>query len=114
MEATSPGAETDSKDEKPGLDGAQPLSATASLNEESTLDENEDPVKLRAAFRLAVITSVALFVVLILLIPLPLFFSSHIYPKAGFYVWIAVTFIWVFCESRSRALLRRGPTPNSR
>ena len=42
--------------------------------------------------------SIALFIVLIMLIPLPLFFSSHIYPKAGFYVWICMTMIWVFCE----------------
>lgn len=82
-------------------------------------DENKDPVKLRAAFRLAVYISLILVVVLILLvsfrtspkhqraeltassvqIPLPLFFTSHIYSRVGFYVWVSVAFIWVFCES---------------
>lgn len=32
-------------------------------------------------------------------VPLPLFFSSHIYSKAGFYVWVIVPFLWVFCTS---------------
>lgn len=83
------------KDDKAVTDPVQLTSAAASVNDE-TYDENKDPVKLRAAFRLAVYSSLFLFVVLILMIPLPLFFSSHVYPKAGFYVWIAVSFIWVF------------------
>ncbi|ORY91551.1 urea transporter [Leucosporidium creatinivorum] len=97
----NPVADSDSKDEKTGeapTDG-QLMSARASVNEEPVYDENKDPVKLRAAFRLAVYISLVLVVVLILLIPLPLFFSSHIYPKAGFYVWVAVAFIWVFYGS---------------
>lgn len=51
-------------------------------------------MKLEKAFKLAVWTSVFLFVVLVLLIPLPLFFSSYIYSKPGFTAWIALAFTW--------------------
>ena len=75
-------------------------SAQASIAESgSDYDENHDPRKLQAAFKLAVWVSVGLFVVLILCIPLPLFFSSYEFSKVGFTFWVAVTFIWVFCES---------------
>lgn len=59
-------------------------------------DENKDPVKLQKAYDIAVKASLVLFVVLILLIPLPLFFSSYIWTKAGFTTYIVVCFIWVF------------------
>ncbi|KAK4053931.1 hypothetical protein OIO90_003768 [Microbotryomycetes sp. JL221] len=73
-------------------------SATPSISdvEDPDYDENKDPRKLKAAFKLAASVSVGLAVVLILCIPLPLFFSSHIFSKADFYVWVVVTFIWVF------------------
>ncbi|KAM0791370.1 hypothetical protein ACM66B_005835 [Microbotryomycetes sp. NB124-2] len=70
-------------------------SAQASIVEEP-YNEDEDPVLLEKAFKLAVRASVALFVVLILCIPLPLFFSSHQFSKVDFTVWVCVTFIWVF------------------
>lgn len=41
-------------------------------------------------------------------IPLPLFFSSYIYPKGGFTAWIIVTFVWVFCASRVWSAHVRG------
>ncbi|KAK4702934.1 urea-proton symporter, partial [Phenoliferia sp. Uapishka_3] len=69
-------------------------SAAASM--EVPYNKEKDPLELEKAFKLAVWTSVGLFVVLILLIPLPLFFTSYIFPSAGFTAWIAIAFIWVF------------------
>ncbi|KDE09233.1 hypothetical protein MVLG_00553 [Microbotryum lychnidis-dioicae p1A1 Lamole] len=77
-------------------------SARASLSEELgglAYNENKDPAKLRQAFKLAVYVSVFLFFLLIIAIPLPLFFSSYVFPQVGFAVWIAITFIWVFYGS---------------
>ncbi|SCZ88311.1 BZ3500_MvSof-1268-A1-R1_Chr2-1g04327 [Microbotryum saponariae] len=76
-------------------------SARASFSEEGGLayNENKDPAKLRQAFKLAVYVSVVLFFLLIIAIPLPLFFSSYVFPQVGFTVWIAITFIWVFYGS---------------
>ena len=39
------------------------------------------------------------FVVLILLVPLPLFFSSHVYTVGGFTAWVVVGVIWTFFSS---------------
>ncbi|KAL8279184.1 hypothetical protein RQP46_008440 [Phenoliferia psychrophenolica] len=69
-------------------------SAAASV--EVAYNENSDPLKLEGAFKLAVRTSVGLAIVLLLLIPLPLFFSSYIYSEKGFTAWIALAFAWVF------------------
>ncbi|SCV72120.1 BQ2448_4814 [Microbotryum intermedium] len=79
----------------------QVASARASMSEEGGLayNENKDPAKLRQAFKLAVYVSVFLFFLLIIAIPLPLFFSSYVFPQVGFTVWIAITFIWVFYGS---------------
>ena len=86
--------------------------------------EGEDPVSLNRAFRFAVWFSLLLTLILIILvralcistddssstslqIPMPLFFSSHVYTKAGFTAWVAVSFIWLFFgESTERCMHR--------
>lgn len=30
------------------------------------------------------------------IIPLPLFFSSYVYPEKGFTVWVVVSLLWLF------------------
>ena len=57
-------------------------------------DPDLDPVKLQAAYKWAVKTSIGLFLIAIIIIPLPLFFSSYIYPPAGF---TAVSFLFLKC-----------------
>ncbi|KAF9043025.1 urea transporter [Panaeolus papilionaceus] len=60
-------------------------------------EEDElNPVSLNKAFRFAAWSSIALFVVLILFIPLPLFFSQHIYTVSGLTGWVAVGVMWSF------------------
>jgi len=76
-----------------------------------------DPVALNKAFIFATWSSVFLvsfsrsvsesftycntiqFVVLILLVPLPLFFSQHVYTVGGFTGWVVVGIIWTFLSS---------------
>ncbi|KAJ3572021.1 hypothetical protein NP233_g3366 [Leucocoprinus birnbaumii] len=62
--------------------------------------ENElDPAKLNKAFRFASWSSIALFVILILLIPLPLFGSAHVYDVKDLTAWVSVGIAWTFCSS---------------
>jgi hypothetical protein len=75
-----------------------------------------DPVALNKAFRFAVWSSVGLvrsspaghlslvrpadqvaqLLVLIILIPLPLFFAQTVYGEAGFAAWVSIGIIWAF------------------
>lgn len=73
----------------PHIEGAKELS-------EEVKGEGVDENGLKRSFRLAVWSSVTLFVVLMLVIPLPLFFSEHVYSKADLTVWVVVAFTWVF------------------
>jgi len=59
-------------------------------------EEELDPVALNKAFIFATYSSVGLFVVLILLVPLPLFFSSHVYGVGGLTGWVSVGILWTF------------------
>jgi len=64
-------------------------------------DDELDHVALHKAFNFAATSSVALFIVLILVIPLPLFFSQHIYDVAGLTGWVAVGIAWTFLSAIS-------------
>jgi len=66
-----------------------------------TNEDELDHVALNKAFKFAATSSVALFVVLILIIPLPLFFSQHIYDVAGLTGWVAVGIAWTFLSAIS-------------
>jgi len=63
------------------------------------VDADLDPPSLEKAYKWAVWASVILFVLLIIVIPLPLFFSSHVYNKGDFTTWVVVAFIWAFIGS---------------
>ncbi|KAF9559110.1 urea transporter [Agrocybe pediades] len=62
-------------------------------------DDELDPVQLNKAFRFATWSSLTLFVVLILIIPLPLFFSQHVYTVAGLTGWVSVGVAWTFLST---------------
>ncbi|GAA6015627.1 hypothetical protein JCM10207_008149 [Rhodosporidiobolus poonsookiae] len=76
----------------------QLMSAAASITAPE-YDENTDPIELKRAHKQAVWASLILFVILLVLIPVPLAASGHVYPKGGFYAWVIVGFIWVFYGS---------------
>ncbi|KAJ3757060.1 urea transporter [Lentinula raphanica] len=69
-------------------------------------DEQEelDPVKLEAAFRFAAWSSLGLLLVLIILIPLPLFFAQTIYGVQGLSAWVIIGIIWTFASAFSVVL----------
>ncbi|KAG8941075.1 hypothetical protein FRC00_012599 [Tulasnella sp. 408] len=61
-----------------------------------TTDADLDRAALKKAFKFSVWSSVALFVILIILVPLPLFFSKVVYGVKGFTAWTAIGIIWMF------------------
>ncbi|WRT64851.1 uncharacterized protein IL334_001787 [Kwoniella shivajii] len=64
--------------------------------EEQPVDLTEENKGLQKAFRFAAWSALTLVVILIFVIPLPLFFSSYVYPKSGFTAWVCVSLIWLF------------------
>ncbi|KDQ15297.1 hypothetical protein BOTBODRAFT_174141 [Botryobasidium botryosum FD-172 SS1] len=64
-----------------------------------TPDEELDRAALDKAFRFAAWSSVALLVIMIILIPLPLFFTSVIYGVKGLAAWVVIGIIWTFCAA---------------
>jgi len=70
-----------------------------SINNAAEVDDELDPVALNKAFIFASWSSVALLVIMIILIPLPLFFASTVYSKGGLTVWVIVGIAWTFCSA---------------
>ncbi|KAF8823265.1 hypothetical protein HHX47_DHR10000378 [Lentinula edodes] len=66
--------------------------------------EELDPVKLKSAFRFAAWSSLGLLLVLIILIPLPLFFAQTIYGVGGLSAWVIIGLIWTFMSAFSVVL----------
>ncbi|KAH9480101.1 Urea-proton symporter DUR3 [Psilocybe cubensis] len=58
-----------------------------------------DPVKLKKAFQFASWSSLSLFVILILVIPLPLFFSRVVFGKSGLTAWVIMGVAWTICSA---------------
>jgi len=67
-------------------------------------DDDIDPVRLNAAFKFATWSSVALTLIMIILVPLPLFFASTVYGVAGFTTWVVVSIIWTFVSATTVVL----------
>ncbi|CUA74441.1 Urea-proton symporter DUR3 [Rhizoctonia solani] len=61
-----------------------------------THDEDLDPVALKGAFRFAAWSSVGLLIVMIIVIPFPLFFSQVVFGTKGLTTWVAVGIAWTF------------------
>ncbi|KAI0295683.1 urea transporter [Russula brevipes] len=64
-----------------------------------TPDPDLDPISLTKAYRFATWSSVALTLVMLILIPLPLFFASTIYSTRGLTVWVVIGILWCFCSA---------------
>ncbi|KAF9261126.1 urea transporter [Marasmius fiardii PR-910] len=74
----------------------EPESSCTSIEEEG---DDLDPVALNKAFNFAAYSSLTLLLIFIILIPLPLFFSQHIYGVGGWTAWVIVGIIWTFLSS---------------
>jgi len=68
------------------------------------IQDELDHVALKKAYRFAATSSIALFVILILIIPLPLFFSQHVYDVADLTGWVAIGIAWTFLSAISVVL----------
>lgn len=56
----------------------------------------EDPKGLQNASRLAIVLSTSLTLIMLIIWPLPMFFTHYIFSKGFFTAWVVVSFIWVF------------------
>jgi len=63
---------------------------------DSLMQEELDPIELRKAFKFAATSSIILTLISIIIIPLPLFFSSTIFGVRGYSAWVTIGIIWVF------------------
>ncbi|RXW17021.1 hypothetical protein EST38_g8834 [Candolleomyces aberdarensis] len=90
----------DSDSDKKGEEIVSTKAASIADSFDANEEANElDPVALSKAYRFASWSSIGLFVILILLVPLPLFFSQHVYTVPGFTGWVAVGITWTFCSA---------------
>ncbi|KAJ7035211.1 urea transporter [Mycena alexandri] len=94
-EAERPSMEKKEKEKAPSV---------ADSFDAAEIDDELDPVALNKAFRFAAWSSLALLVVLIILIPLPLFFASTVYGKSGLTTWVVIGIIWTFLSAFSVVL----------
>ncbi|ORY79949.1 solute symporter family transporter [Protomyces lactucae-debilis] len=60
------------------------------------LDDDENPVLLNRAVRTAAYTGISTSVILILIVPLPLFLSHYVFSKGFFTGWIVVSMLWAW------------------
>ncbi|KZT03620.1 urea transporter [Laetiporus sulphureus 93-53] len=77
------------------------ISAEAAAAEEA---KELDPAALQKAFDLAAWSSIALTLVMLIIIPLPLFFAQTIYGVRGLSAWVVIGMIWTFCSAISVVL----------
>ncbi|TBU55536.1 urea transporter [Dichomitus squalens] len=74
----------------------EPMSEEAAAAEE---ERELDPVALNKAFRLAAWASVVLTLVMLIIIPFPLFFAQTVYGVGGLTAWVVIGMIWAFCSA---------------
>ena len=88
----------------------KPVPSTPTLHDEESgaqadLAVEEEPTKLRRAFKVACIASFLLTFIMDFLIPMPMFFSHYIFSQGFFTAWVVITFIWVFCSAAITTIL---------
>ncbi|TCD67621.1 hypothetical protein EIP91_012186 [Steccherinum ochraceum] len=64
-----------------------------------TEEDELDPAALKKAFKFAARSSVVLLVVMLLVIPLPLFFAQTIFGERGLTAWVVIGIVWTFASA---------------
>lgn len=106
----------DEKDEKAAGKDDNAVNATdARRNSEIIRDEEkqaafdaaleEEPSKLRSAFKLACVTAFVLTFLMDFLIPIPMFLSHFVFSLHFFEAWVIISFIWVFSSAAISVVL---------
>ncbi|OSD07986.1 urea transporter [Trametes coccinea BRFM310] len=72
------------------------ISARAAAEEE---ERELDPAALKKSFSIAAWASVILTLVMLIIIPLPLFFAQTVYGVGGLTAWVVIGMIWAFCSA---------------
>jgi SSS family transporter len=85
--------------EEPEYEKKVPDASVVSVTNEAQIDPELDPVSLNKAFKFAARASIVLTLILMILIPLPLFFAQTVYSVTGFSVWVIVGIIWSFLSA---------------
>ncbi|CAG8481008.1 1404_t:CDS:2 [Cetraspora pellucida] len=58
-----------------------------------------DPHKLKKAFKFALWSSIILTLILVVIWPLPMYFSKYVFSKPFFTFWVAISMIWAICAT---------------
>lgn len=108
-ETTSPppGVEDEKKVVGDGTMDQQTLPTILDEDKETSEDEAimEDPTRLRGALKFAYISATILTLVMLLIIPIPMFLSHYIFSVEFFKTWVGISFVWVFFALFSCAIL---------
>ncbi|KAI0717438.1 urea transporter [Cerioporus squamosus] len=89
--------DTESEKKRESTDvSLEPVSADAAAEEE---EKELDPVALKKSFDIAAWASVVLTLVMLIIIPLPLFFAQTVYGVGGLTAWVVIGMIWAFCSA---------------
>jgi hypothetical protein len=89
-------------------EGASTHSKVVQIDAEILAFEADERPGLIAAYKMARIVSITLFLILVVLIPIPLVGSGYIWGKTGFTAYVSIVILWVFvsigivvlCESQ--------------
>ncbi|KAF7377971.1 Urea transporter [Mycena sanguinolenta] len=102
----TPIEEIQNVDERPSMEKKEKekTPSVADSFDAAEVEDELDPVALGKAFRFAAWSSLGLLLVLIILIPLPLFFASTIYGTGGLTAWVVIGIIWTFLSAFSVVL----------
>ncbi|CAG8741984.1 14268_t:CDS:2, partial [Ambispora leptoticha] len=63
-----------------------------------------DPVRLKKAFQFALWCSIILTIILVILWPLPMYFSRYVFSRPFFTFWVAISMIWAICGAIAVAI----------
>ncbi|KAK7457086.1 hypothetical protein VKT23_010387 [Stygiomarasmius scandens] len=85
----------DEKKERTSEEASESASTPATSAEEDDLN----PTALKKAFNFAAWSSLTLLLVMIIIIPLPLFFAQTVYGVRGLEAWVVIGIIWCFVSS---------------
>jgi len=85
----------DEKKERTSEEASESASTPATSAEEDDLN----PVALNKAFNFAAWSSLTLLLIMIIIIPLPLFFAQTVYGVHGLEAWVVIGIIWCFVSS---------------
>ncbi|KII84020.1 hypothetical protein PLICRDRAFT_95683 [Plicaturopsis crispa FD-325 SS-3] len=84
-------------DEKKGRETSDEIYARSISSEAAAADL--DPVALKKSFTFAARSSIVLALIMIIIIPLPLFFAQTIYGVRGLTAWVVIGIIWTLASA---------------